>query len=140
MAQKDILRGQTALVTGASKVTGIGAAIARCYAEQGANLILTARSESGLKEVNSAALLKLIFFKLNTFKFSPLPFVLVCRLPSFVKRLTVAAGYAPLPVTWVIHLQSNLLPNLSLKTTAASYFGCQCRDLVGWFRCPQGRP
>jgi 3-oxoacyl-[acyl-carrier protein] reductase len=51
MARKDLLRGQTALVTGASKIGGIGAAIAHCYAEHGANLILTARNEDGLKEV-----------------------------------------------------------------------------------------
>lgn len=51
MVRKDLLRGQTALVTGASKLGGIGPAIARCYAEHGANVILTARSENGLKEV-----------------------------------------------------------------------------------------
>ena len=55
MPNKDLLKGQTALVTGASKLGGIGAAIARCYAEHGANLILTTRSEDGLKQVLSAA-------------------------------------------------------------------------------------
>ncbi len=53
MHTQDLLQGRTALITGASKGGGIGAAIAEIYAINGANLILTARSESGLKEVHT---------------------------------------------------------------------------------------
>lgn len=45
------IKGRTALITGASKVGGIGAAIAQCYAAQGANVIIAARSQEGLDEV-----------------------------------------------------------------------------------------
>lgn len=44
------LAGRIALVTGASR--GIGAAIARAYAKEGAELILTARTTGGLEEVD----------------------------------------------------------------------------------------
>lgn len=44
------LAGRVALVTGASR--GIGAAIARAYARQGAELILTARTTGGLEELD----------------------------------------------------------------------------------------
>jgi len=47
MARKG--EGQTALVTGASR--GIGVDLAECFAEDGYDLILTARSESALKDV-----------------------------------------------------------------------------------------
>lgn len=53
MPDKTLLQGRTALVTGASKLGGIGAAIAKCYAEHGANLVLAARNEQGLKEVRN---------------------------------------------------------------------------------------
>ena len=53
MSEKTLLQGRTALVTGASKLGGIGAAIAKCYAEHGANLVLAARNEQGLKEVRN---------------------------------------------------------------------------------------
>lgn len=49
MARKKPGLGQTALVTGAS--AGIGVDLAECFARDGYDLILTARSESALNEV-----------------------------------------------------------------------------------------
>jgi short-subunit dehydrogenase len=51
MARKGKGDGQTALVTGAS--TGIGVDLAECFAKDGYDLILTARSEPALKDVAS---------------------------------------------------------------------------------------
>lgn len=50
METKGLLQGMTALVTGAS--SGIGAAIAEAYAQEGANLILTGRSVEKLSGVS----------------------------------------------------------------------------------------
>lgn len=47
--QKQLLGGKTAIVTGASK--GIGRAIAELFAEEGANVVLTARGKELLDEV-----------------------------------------------------------------------------------------
>src|SRR5437879_2937785 len=49
MARKKKGEGQTALVTGASM--GIGVDLAECFAADGSDLILAARSEQALKEV-----------------------------------------------------------------------------------------
>jgi len=46
------LSGRIALITGASR--GIGAAVARRYAAEGAHVILTARTRGGLEEVDDA--------------------------------------------------------------------------------------
>ena len=46
------LTGRIALITGASK--GIGAAVAKAYAKAGAHVVLTARSQAGLEEVDDA--------------------------------------------------------------------------------------
>lgn len=46
------LEGRIALITGASR--GIGAAVARAYAAEGAQVILTARTQGGLEEVDDA--------------------------------------------------------------------------------------
>jgi NAD(P)-dependent dehydrogenase (short-subunit alcohol dehydrogenase family) len=50
MIQKKRLEGKIALVTGASR--GIGAAIAKRYAREGAHVILAARTVGGLEEVD----------------------------------------------------------------------------------------
>lgn len=49
---QDMLKGKTAIVTGASK--GIGRAIAELYAEEGANVVLTARHQEQLDEAVKA--------------------------------------------------------------------------------------
>lgn len=49
MARRKPGEGQTALVTGAS--AGIGVDLAECFAREGYNLVLTARSEGALTEV-----------------------------------------------------------------------------------------
>jgi len=46
------LSGKVALITGASR--GIGAAVAKAYAAQGAHVVLTARTVGGLEEVDDA--------------------------------------------------------------------------------------
>jgi NAD(P)-dependent dehydrogenase (short-subunit alcohol dehydrogenase family) len=46
------LAGRIALITGASR--GIGAAVAKAYAAEGAQVILTARTQGGLEEVDDA--------------------------------------------------------------------------------------
>lgn len=51
MTQID-LTGKTALITGASR--GIGAAVAKAYAKAGAHVILIARTQGGLEEVDDA--------------------------------------------------------------------------------------
>ena len=46
----DRLKDRIALITGASR--GIGAAVAKAYAREGAHLILVARNQGGLEEVD----------------------------------------------------------------------------------------
>lgn len=52
MANKRRLEGRIALITGASR--GIGAAVAKAYGVEGAQLILLARTVGGLEEVDDA--------------------------------------------------------------------------------------
>ena len=49
-ARKPRLQGRLALITGASR--GLGAALARRFAAEGAHVILTARTQGGLEEVD----------------------------------------------------------------------------------------
>ena len=51
MPEKSDLKDRSAIITGASQ--GLGSAIARAFVEQGANVILTARSVDQLREVTS---------------------------------------------------------------------------------------
>ena len=48
----DILKDRVALITGASR--GIGAAVAKRFAAEGAHVILTARTRGGLEDVDDA--------------------------------------------------------------------------------------
>lgn len=50
MLNGKILSGRTALITGASR--GIGRAVAKCFAEHGAQVILTARTQGALEELD----------------------------------------------------------------------------------------
>lgn len=54
MAQTGLLTGKHVLVTGAS--SGIGRTIAETFAGHGASLVLTARREAALKEVNASCM------------------------------------------------------------------------------------
>ncbi|MBV9201659.1 MAG: SDR family NAD(P)-dependent oxidoreductase, partial [Alphaproteobacteria bacterium] len=49
-ANRGRLSGKIALITGASR--GIGAAVAECFAREGAHVVLAARTVGGLEEVD----------------------------------------------------------------------------------------
>ena len=58
MSASELLKGKVCVVTGGGR--GIGAAIAEKFARQGATLVLTARSEDQLQQVNTAVLTVLL--------------------------------------------------------------------------------
>jgi len=50
MAKRKILDGRVALITGASR--GIGRSVAKCFAEHGAHVIITARTQGALEDLD----------------------------------------------------------------------------------------
>jgi short-subunit dehydrogenase len=93
MARKRKGEGQTALVTGASM--GIGVDLAECFARDGYDLILTARSESALKEV--AAKLA------GTHKVKAVPIAIDLGVPGNGEKLAAAIAAEGLSVDVLVN-------------------------------------
>jgi NAD(P)-dependent dehydrogenase (short-subunit alcohol dehydrogenase family) len=88
------LEGKTALVTGASR--GIGAAVAKRFAAEGAHVILTARTVGGLEEIDDAiqsAGGKATLVPLNVKEFDKID-ALALNIAERFKKLDILVGNA----------------------------------------------
>lgn len=119
------LAGRIALVTGASR--GIGAAVARRFAVEGAHLILTARTVGGLEEVDdaiqgaggSATLVPLDLRKFDEIdRMGAAIYERFGRLDVLVANAGVLGGLSPVghiePRTWQEAVDVNLTANYRL--------------------------
>ncbi len=122
------LKGKTALITGASK--GIGAAVAKAYAKEGAHVILLARNVSGLEAVDdeireAGGEATLIPCDLTDFKaiekLGPMLFERFKGLDIFVGNAGMSGTLKPLPQIspreFETVLQTNLTANFQLIRT-----------------------
>lgn len=122
------LSGRVALVTGASR--GIGAAVARLFAKEGAHVVLLARSRAGLEDVDdsiqamggAATLMPFDLRKIDALEaLGPTLFERFGRLDIFVANAGVLGE--PTPVShgkikdWDVVYQTNVLANVQLIRT-----------------------
>lgn len=123
-----ILSGRIALITGASR--GIGAAVAKAMAAQGAHVVLTARTVGGLEAVDDeiraaggkATLMPLDLLKLDDLdKLGPTLFERFGKLDIFVGNAGLLGTLGPLPHAdakeWTRVVDTNLNANFRLIRT-----------------------
>lgn len=123
-----VLEGKTALITGASR--GIGAAAAKLLAQQGAHVILIARTIGGLeavdddikKEGGKATLMPLDLFKLNDLDaLGPTLYQHFPKLDIFIGNAAMLGTLAPLghlkPDEWQKVMDLNVTANFRLIRT-----------------------